>query len=65
MGEPVSRPQVTVWRVRAGSLTRLYYTAHHAEQLERALTLHGMQVKVDQVKLPNDPLTRLTVSGAP
>jgi hypothetical protein len=53
---------VTVWRVKAGSLTRLYYTSYHAEQMGRALTLRGMDVTIDTVKLRNDPLTRLMVS---
>lgn len=53
---------ITVYRVRAGSLTRLYAAKHHAEQLARALRLNGMAaVTVDTVRLPNDPLTRLTV----
>ena len=52
---------ITVYRVRAGSLTRLYAAEHHAEQLARALRLNGMAVTVDTVRLPNDPLTRLTV----
>ena len=55
--------QVTVYRVRAGTLTRYYYTQHHADQLARALSLHGMTPTVEAVKLPNDPLTRLSVGA--
>ena len=63
--------QITAYRVRAGSLrhgarwTRTYHTAHHAEQLARALRLHGMTVTVDtvRVRLPNDALTALTVQS--
>ena len=58
----MSRKNLTVYRVRAGSLTRFYHTAHHAQQLARALELNGMSVTVDQVRLPDDPLTHLTVS---
>ncbi len=52
---------IDVYRVRAGSLTRMYHTEYHAEQLARALRLNGMTVTVDTVRLPDDALTRLTV----
>ena len=59
----MNRQQVTVWRVRAGSFERHYYTDYHADQMARALQLHGMAVKVDTVRLPNDALTALTVQS--
>jgi hypothetical protein len=59
----MSREHVTVYRVRAGTLTRLYYAEHHAEQLARALRLHGLEPVVDTIQLPDDPLTRLTVQS--
>ena len=40
----------TAFRVRAGSLTRLYFTEYHAEQLARALRLNGMTVTIDTVR---------------
>jgi hypothetical protein len=55
--------QIEVYKVRAGTLTRFYHTEYHAEQLARALTLHGMKVVIDKVKLPNDALTALTVQS--
>jgi|HubBroStandDraft_1064217.scaffolds.fasta_scaffold1163650_2 hypothetical protein len=59
----MSTKQVTVYRVRAGSLTRMYFTEYHAEQMARALRLHGMTVSIDTVQLPNDALTRMTVQS--
>ncbi len=56
---------ITVYRVRAGSFSRLYYTRHHAEQMERALRLHGMDPVIEEAQMPRDDLTRLTVKGAP
>jgi len=55
--------QVTVYRVRAGSVTRMYRTEHHAEQMARALELNGLRAAIDQVQLPDDALTALTVSS--
>ena len=57
--------KVTAYRVTAGSLQRMYYTPYHAEQMARALRLNGMKPVIDTLTLVNDPLTRLTVSGAP
>lgn len=54
--------QITTYRVRAGSLTRFYFTEYHAEQMARALRLNGMNPVIEQVKLPNDALTRLSVA---
>ncbi|CAB4171514.1 hypothetical protein UFOVP920_4 [uncultured Caudovirales phage] len=45
-----------------GTLTRMYFTRHHADQMARALTLNGMETTVDAISLPDDALTRLTVS---
>ena len=55
---------VTAYRVRAGTHTSLYYTPHHAEQFARAMRLHGLPVKIDTLRLPDDPLTKLTVRRA-
>lgn len=52
---------VLTWRVKAGTLTCFYFTEYHAEQMARALRLHGMEVTVDTVRLPDDALTRLVV----
>jgi hypothetical protein len=54
---------ITTYRVRAGSLTRMYYTEYHADQMARALRLNGMTVAIDTVRLPNDALTALTVQS--
>ena len=54
---------ITVFRIKAGSITRMYATEHHAEQMARALRLNGLEPLIDVVRLPNDPLTRLTVQG--
>jgi hypothetical protein len=40
----------------------MYHTEHHAKQMARALELNGLQAAVDQVRLPDDALTALTVS---
>jgi hypothetical protein len=59
--------QLSVYRVRAGTLARFYFTEYHAEQMARALRLHkpleGMAVTVEPYKLPDDALTRLTVQS--
>ena len=52
---------INVYRVRAGSITRMYHTEHHAKQMARALELNGLAAVVDKVRLPNDALTALTV----
>lgn len=58
---------VTVYRVEAGTFSRDYYTDYHAEQMASALRMHkplaGVPVTVTVHKLPNDPLTRMTVSN--
>jgi hypothetical protein len=41
----------------------MYRTEHHAEQMARALELNGLRAAVDQVQLPDDALTALTVSS--
>ena len=51
----------TVYRVKAGTYTAMYYTEYHAEQMARALALHGMQPVIDTLRLRDDPLSRLTV----
>ena len=56
------RPRrVNVYRVTAGRLTRDYFSQHHADQFARAMRLNG--VKPVAVQLPNDALTRVTVSA--
>ena len=56
--------QLTVYRVTAGTFCRDYLTEYHAEQMARALRLHeplaGVPVTVEALRMPNDPLTRLT-----
>lgn len=54
---------MAVYRVAAGSLVRYYATEYHAQQLARALELHGLAPEVSAARLPDDALTRLTVSG--
>ena len=58
---------VTVYRVEAGSFSRDYATDYHAEQMARALRMHkplaDVPVTVTAHKLPNDQLTRMTVTG--
>lgn len=34
------------YEVRAGAMVLLYYTDYHAEQMARALALHGMDVLI-------------------
>lgn len=51
-----------VWTVKAGSLTRHYFTEHHAEQMAAALRANGMLVEVTQGWLKDDALTRLAVA---
>lgn len=55
------------WRVTCGTFRRMYFTSYHAEQCARGLRLHaplaGMPVTIDEVTVPNDPLTRLTVGA--
>jgi hypothetical protein len=58
----VSRPQRTVWRVTAGSLTRLYFTEYHADQMARALRGAGKVVEVDTISVPDDAVTGMTVT---
>lgn len=62
----MSRRTLQAYRVTAGTLTRHYFTEHHAEQLARALRMHpplkGVAVTVTPVRLPDDALTRLSVS---
>jgi len=53
----------TVYRVKAGTLTRFYFTEYHADQMARALRLHGMTPVIDTVRLPDDALTALTVQS--
>ena len=53
--------KLTVWRVRAGTYSAMYFTEYHAAQMARALELHGMRVTIDTVRVPDDALTRLTV----
>lgn len=64
-GAAMSRRKVTVYRVAAGTFTADYFTEYHAEQVARALRLHGpladVAVTVEAIRLPDDPLTRLTV----
>jgi hypothetical protein len=57
-----TRRAVETYRVSAGTFRRFYFTEYHAEQMARALRLHGMDPKIERVNLPADPLTRLTVS---
>jgi hypothetical protein len=65
----LSKPQVVVYRVTCGSLVRMYYTRHHAEQMQRALAMHpplasaGVVPRVDVIRLPDDPLTLLSVTA--
>jgi hypothetical protein len=58
----MSRPERTVWRVTAGSLTRLYFTEYHAEQMARALRGNGMTVDVDMISVPDDAVTGMTIT---
>jgi hypothetical protein len=55
---------LTVYRVTCGSLVRDYATDYHAEQMASALRRHpplaGTPVTVETIRLPDDPLTRLT-----
>lgn len=59
---------LTVYRVTAGSFERDYATEHHAEQMARALRLHGplagVTVTVEALRMPDDALTRLTWGSA-
>ena len=47
------------WEVRAGKFVRHYATEYHAEQMARALRLHGMDVAIRLISLRDDALTRL------
>lgn len=62
----MSRRNVTVYRVLAGTFVRDYFTGYHAEQMATALRMHkplaGVPVTVAQRQVPNDALTRLAVS---
>jgi hypothetical protein len=62
----MNREHITIYRVTAGTLVRDYYTEHHAIQMAQALGAHrplaGVPVTITVHRLPNDPLTRLTVS---
>jgi hypothetical protein len=55
-----------IWTVKAGSLTRHYFTAHHAEQMANALRRHeplsGVTVTVERSSVPRDALTLLSVA---
>ncbi len=55
----MKRKNTESWKVTAGSFVRHYATAHHAEQMARALRLNGMDVTVTTIEFPTDPLTRL------
>ena len=62
--------QLTVYRVTCGSFCRDYATEYHAEQMARALRLHdplnGVPVAVvEAIRLPDYPLTMLTVGATP
>lgn len=57
----MGRKSLTVFRVTAGSLQRLYFTEYHADQMARALRSHGLTVTLDTVSVPDDALTRLAV----
>lgn len=58
----MAKKQVQVFKVTAGSLTRHYYTRHHAEQMARALAGNGLSPVITETKLPDDTLTRLSVA---
>ena len=57
----MNRRTIKAWLVSAGTFKRHYFTEYHAEQMGRALALHGMAVTITAVRLPADALTRLIV----
>lgn len=67
IGAIMNRPShINVWRVRCGKHERQFYTDYHAEQYASALRRHpplaDMPVTVQTMRLPNDALTRMTVT---
>lgn len=59
---------INAYRVTAGVFSRILATEHHAEQMARALRMHGplagVPVTVDPIRISNDALTRLSIGGA-
>ena len=55
------RRNLACFKVSAGTFVRFYFTEYHAEQMARALRLHGLTVTIEAATLPNDALTLLTV----
>jgi hypothetical protein len=57
----------TVYRVTAGTFMRDCASEHHADQLARALRLHGplrgVPVTVEAIRVPDDALTRMTADA--
>jgi hypothetical protein len=54
---------LVVYRVTAGTFSRLYFTKQYAEQMAATLRSYGLMPTVESVIVPDDPLTRLTVSS--
>lgn len=38
-----------MWQVTFGTITKIYYTEYHAEQMARALRLNGTPVKIYKI----------------
>ena len=61
------REHITVYRVTAGTFSRDYYTAHHAEGMANALRRHkplaGVPVTVSARRIPRDALTAMTTDN--
>ena len=57
------RRNLACFKVSAGAFVRFYFTEYHAEQMARALRFHGLTATVEPFSLPDDALTRLSVSA--